>query len=213
MAIVYRHIRKDKNETFYIGIGKTLRRAYRTDSRNDYWKNIAKNGFDVEILYDGITWEQACNKEIELISLYGRKDIGTGILANMTDGGDGIDFTPQVRKKISDALTLNNPSKRSEVKIKISTTLKEYFKNNKVTHTEETKQKLSKIFKGRIFTEETKEKMSEAKKGKVSVRKGQKLTDETKMKLRLANLGKKQSQETINKRVETMRLKRNLKGI
>ena len=28
MAIVYRHIRLDKNEVFYIGIGKTEKRAY-----------------------------------------------------------------------------------------------------------------------------------------------------------------------------------------
>jgi len=89
VAIVYKHIRKDTNEIFYVGIGTNLRRAYTKKSRNCYWKNIAKNGYVVEILHKNLTWEEACIKEVELIKQYGRKDIGTGILANMTDGGEG----------------------------------------------------------------------------------------------------------------------------
>jgi hypothetical protein len=210
MAILYRHIRLDKNEPFYIGIGKSLRRAYRTDSRNEYWNNIAKNGYEVEIIFDDLSWEQACEKEKEFIKIYGRKDIGTGILSNMTDGGDGIDYTPQVRKKISDALFKNNPSKRIEVRQKISQSLIEYNKIHKQTHSEKTKKLLSDLNKGKIMTEESRKKMSESKKGKVSPRKGVILSDETKNKLRIANLGKKQSSETINKRVATMKNKKTI---
>jgi hypothetical protein len=210
MAVVYRHIRLDKNEPFYIGIGKTERRAYRKDSRNSHWKNIIlKTEYDIEILFDDLTWEQACEKEIELIKLYGRKDLGLGTLVNMTDGGDGVDFTPQVRKKISDSLKLNNPTKRDDVKLKISETLKEYFRNNKITHTEETKEKLRQIHLGKKLSEETKQKISEAGKGKSSARKGVKLTNETKIKLKLCNLGKKQSQSTIDKRVEKLKGRKN----
>jgi NUMOD3 motif len=89
MAYVYRHIRLDKNEPFYIGIGKT---RYRPSSkkRNEIWDRIvAKTKYEVEIVMDGITWDEACKKEIELIKLYGRINRSTGILANMTDGGDG----------------------------------------------------------------------------------------------------------------------------
>lgn len=89
MAIVYRHIRKDKNEPFYIGIGKFESRAYETKGRTVAWKNIAKKGYEIEILFDNLNWEEACEKEKEFIALYGRKDIDTGILINMTEGGEG----------------------------------------------------------------------------------------------------------------------------
>lgn len=92
---VYRHIRIDKNEPFYIGIGNKLRyaRAYEKhpSKRNEIWnKIVSKTAYDVEILFDNISKEEASIKEIEFIKLYGRKDINTGILCNMTDGGDGI---------------------------------------------------------------------------------------------------------------------------
>lgn len=52
-------------------------------------------------------------------------------------------------------------------------------------------------------TKEIRLKMSKAKKGKPSPKKGIPLTEEQKEKLRLANLGKKQSEETKRKRIET----------
>ena len=92
MAYVYRHIRLDKNEPFYIGIGsdKNFKRAFDRFSRNRHWNFIVnKTEYDVEIFMDNLSWEQACEKEQELISLYGRKDLGKGTLVNLTDGGDG----------------------------------------------------------------------------------------------------------------------------
>lgn len=95
MAYLYRHIRLDKNEPFYIGIGSdsTYKRAnakYKGD-RNKIWYDIvAKSKYEVEILFDDIQWDYACEKEKEFIALYGRKDNNTGILANMTEGGEGV---------------------------------------------------------------------------------------------------------------------------
>jgi hypothetical protein len=94
MAYVYRHIRLDKNEPFYIGIGSdnNYKRANQTNGgrRNNIWEKIfSKTNIDIEILLDNLTWEHACEKEKEFICLYGRIDKGTGILANLTDGGDG----------------------------------------------------------------------------------------------------------------------------
>lgn len=92
MAYVYRHIRLDKNEPFYIGIGSDSRywRATKKSQRNVLWKRVvAKTDYDVEILIDDLTWDEACKKEIEFILLYGRKDKNTGCLCNMTDGGEG----------------------------------------------------------------------------------------------------------------------------
>jgi hypothetical protein len=92
MAYVYRHIRLDNNTPFYIGIGSDIsyKRAYKIKGRSFRWKDIAyKIPYKVEIILDNLTWEEACYKEIEFISLYGRIDLGTGILTNMTDGGGG----------------------------------------------------------------------------------------------------------------------------
>jgi hypothetical protein len=92
MAYLYRHIRLDKNEPFYIGISSSnsYKRAYSIHKRNKHWNNIvSRTKYIVEIVFNDLTWEETCEKEKEFISLYGRKDLGTGILCNMTDGGEG----------------------------------------------------------------------------------------------------------------------------
>lgn len=94
MAYVYRHIRLDTNQPFYIGIGIDAKgKYYRANThhgRNNYWKNIVKKtNYYVEILFEHEDREFIKQKEIEFIKLYGRIDIKTGILVNMTDGGDG----------------------------------------------------------------------------------------------------------------------------
>lgn len=89
MSVVYRHIRRDKNKPFYIGIGDEESRAYEKKGRTRVWKNIAKKGYEVEILFEDLTWEEACQKEREFIALYGRRDLGLGTLVNLTDGGEG----------------------------------------------------------------------------------------------------------------------------
>ena len=64
---VYRHIRLDKNEPFYIGIGnkKNYARAYQTnpDRRNEIWcKIFNKTDIEIEIILEDLT------KNIKLIS-------------------------------------------------------------------------------------------------------------------------------------------------
>jgi predicted GIY-YIG superfamily endonuclease len=129
MAIVYRHIRLDKNEPFYIGISSDDYRPYRSHSRNNLWRKIvSKTSYEVEILFDGISREIACEKEIEFIKLYGRINNNTGILSNLTDGGDGSfgrEITSQHRKNIIDnhiGMTGKNHSEKSKIKIKLALT-------------------------------------------------------------------------------------------
>jgi hypothetical protein len=92
MAYVYTYTRLDKNEIFYVGIGSdsNYKRAKNKSLRTDYFKKII-NKFEcrLDIIFDNLTWEEACLKEIELISMYGRKDLGEGTLINFTDGGEG----------------------------------------------------------------------------------------------------------------------------
>ena len=133
MAIVYRHIRLDKNEPFYIGIGKDVKRAYSKHSRSTFWKKIvSKTDYEVEILFDDLTWDEACDKEKEFIKLYGRKDIGTGILANMTDGGEGM-----IGYKHSEETKLQNSINKKGNKYWVGK-----------THKEDSKKKISESKKG-----------------------------------------------------------------
>lgn len=89
---VYRHIRLDKNEPFYIGIGcrKNFERAYDKGKRRSFFWNkvVSKTEYSVEILFEEVSKSFACQKEIELISLYGRKDLKNGSLVNLTIGGE-----------------------------------------------------------------------------------------------------------------------------
>ena len=104
--VVYLHRRKDNGEIFYIGIGNP-KRPFRKDNRNDYWHHIVKKcGYDVEILYTGLSWENACEIEKKLISEHGRKDLGLGTLVNMTNGGEGafgLIVKEETRKKLSES--------------------------------------------------------------------------------------------------------------
>jgi hypothetical protein len=108
MAIVYRHKNKVTQEVFYIGIGKTEKRAYSKHSRGKFWKDYtSKYDYEVEITHKDIIWEEACSIEKYLISFYGRRDLGLGNLVNQTDGGDGnngIIQTQEANNKRSFAL-------------------------------------------------------------------------------------------------------------
>jgi len=114
---LYRHIRSDKQQPFYIGVGTKenngykrytteYRRAFVKFTRNKYWKSIvALTPYEVEILLESDDKEFIKKKEIEFISMYGRKNNNTGILCNMTDGGDfyntGKKYENQGRNKLS----------------------------------------------------------------------------------------------------------------
>jgi len=166
MPYVYRHIRLDKNEPFYIGIGSNSDGKYARSNdikkRNKIWNNIvSKTDYRVDIIVDDLTWEEACEKEKEFISLYGRKDLETGILCNMTEGGDGFVggiFTDEHRKKLSIAsrnISDETRKKLSEAKRgrKLSEEQKKKIglasKGRKIIHTEDSRKKISKALIGR----------------------------------------------------------------
>lgn len=97
---VYRHVRLDTGEVFYVGMGKKkLRgrsfkrlysRAFFKKKRTIIWSNIqAKTDYIVEILFESNSLEEIRLKEIEFIKLYGRRDLNQGTLVNFCDGGGG----------------------------------------------------------------------------------------------------------------------------
>lgn len=103
MAIVYQHKIKNTGEVFYIGIGKSEKRAYSKRSRSKFWKDYtSKYDYDVEITHKDIILEEACSIEKYLISFYGRRDLGLGPLVNMTDGGEGVkNLSKESRSKMA----------------------------------------------------------------------------------------------------------------
>lgn len=90
MSLVYKHIRKDTGEIFYIGIAESIKRAYDFKGRNNIWKQIAQETtIEVRIYKDNIPRIEARDIERRLIEQYGRRDKKTGILANKSIGGEG----------------------------------------------------------------------------------------------------------------------------
>ena len=125
------------------------------------------------------TEEWAHFMEMELIDLYGRLNDGTGILENLSDGGEGqsgLIHSEESKQKIS--LSKKGRQHSNSSKQKMSNA-----KRGK-TLSEEHKQKIKLSLLGKLKSEETKQKLSDANKGKPSNRKGKVLSEETKQKMR-----------------------------
>lgn len=95
------------NEPFYVGKGVN-RRAWKHLTRKDKLpfgnrlRKLKRNDIMPIIgIYGGLNEELSYLLEIELISKFGRKDLGKGTLLNLTDGGEGgpgIKRTPEQNK-------------------------------------------------------------------------------------------------------------------
>jgi len=97
----YAYLRED-GTPYYIGKGKGNRAFVKRQRRVP--PPTDKNR--IIFLKTNLFEEEAFNHEIYMIAVYGRKDLGTGILWNNTNGGEGSSgtiYSEEARKKISDA--------------------------------------------------------------------------------------------------------------
>ena len=117
MFYIYAYLRKGNLTPYYIGKGKG-RRAW----QKKHSCIVPSDKSRIVIMEDNLTELGAFALERFYIRWYGRKDLGTGILHNKTDGGEG-------------------PAG--------------------CLHTEETKEKLSLIHRGKKFSDKTKKRMSD----------------------------------------------------
>jgi hypothetical protein len=184
-SYIYIWLRAD-GTPYYVGKG-TGRRAYQNSGRvtsgpKDRSRIIIKECFSET---------EAFEMEKVLIALYGRKDLGTGCLRNLTEGGDcgpdqtGTKHSEQTRLKMS--LAGKGKPKSQEHRQALAIILKRARSMQgaaseetrrkmalahlgKPVHSEEFKTQLSermkgnKIFLGRTHSEEARRKVSEAKK-------------------------------------------------
>ena len=106
---VYAYLRED-GSPYYIGKGKGNR------AWNQHRFRIPPND-RIQVITENISEEEAFNLEKELIKFYGRKDIGNGILRNLTDGGEGASGavrSPESREKMRQAKLNQSPETREK---------------------------------------------------------------------------------------------------
>jgi hypothetical protein len=131
MGIYYTYAYLRKNGTPYY-IGKGCRgRAYHA---NHNVKVPCKKY--ILILKKSLSEEEAIRHEIYMIAILGRKQLGTGILRNLTDGGEGISgykHSEQTKQKIG---VSNSVKKRSaELRERISKSVRgfKWYNNGEVS--------------------------------------------------------------------------------
>ena len=193
----YAYLREDKTP-YYIGKGKEDRAYFK-------WKNEIKPPKDksrIIFLKKNLTEEEAFKHEIYMIVVLGRKDLGTGILRNKTDGGEGTSgycHNIETKKHMSKLMSGKNNSFYGK------------------THNKESKKKMSESRsgeknhrygkpswnKGIEMSEETRKKMSESAKRRNNkkIKKENNVVDKTKWNRGENNgmYGKTHSQETREK--------------
>lgn len=185
---VYFWLRYD-GTPYYVGKGK--------------WKKRQQRAFregcpsvDRIIIQDYESESEAFAAEKFFIDYFGRKDLGTGCLRNLTDGGEGVSGcirSESVCRAIS--LAKFGIPRSDETKKKMSEAMKGHIipAAQRAEHSKKMSGEGNPMFgKKRVFTPEWLAKQSLARIGK-------KHTEETKAKMRLNATGRKKSEETKRK--------------
>lgn len=180
----YAYLRENKTP-YYIGKGKN-RRA---------WSNVNRKGAKrpkdtsrILILKRNLTEEEAFRHERYMIAIFGRKDLETGILRNLTDGGDGPSgWIPSdvTKKKISAAKCGKKHSKEAKEKMSLSRRGENNHRFGKEV-TAKTRAKIGEANRGRRHTAKARARMSEARRGERNSMFGKRLNEEQKSRMKEA---------------------------
>lgn len=194
MAYVYAHRRNDTGTIFYVGIGKDKYRITSKSKRNPLWLNIVnKHGYTVEITHKNLVWEEACSIEKYLILFYGRVNNSTGILSNMTDGGEGSNgyvMSEERKRAIGKKSTGNKHclGKKHTEEFKRNHSMNQLGEKNHrfgIKMSDEQRAKISVALTGHKHSEETRRKIGLANSKSLL---GKKLSDTHKENIRLSRL-------------------------
>jgi hypothetical protein len=183
----YAYLREDRTP-YYIGKGSG-KRAF-----NPHIRLKVPQKDRILFLKTDLTEEEAFKHEIYMIAVLGRKDLGTGILRNLTDGGEGSSgISEEARER----------KRQARLGKKTSEATKEKLRQRK--YSKETIGKMRKAALGRKHTEKTKEKLRRINLGKGAPK-------EVLDKMKQINLGRKRSEETKEKIRQTTLRHRKEKG-
>jgi hypothetical protein len=197
----YAYLREDRTP-YYIGKGK----GNRIFNKNKGDIRPPKDKSRIIFLKKNLTESEAFTHEIYMIAVFGRKDLGTGMLRNRTDGGDGVSglvVGEETRKKLSELrVGEKNPNYGKKMSEEQRKKISESAKGRKLS--EEHKNKIRKSMLGntwnvgRKHSDEMKMKVGESSKGRQHM-KGRKFSEETKKKLSESHKGKTPTEETRKK--------------
>jgi hypothetical protein len=152
-----------KLSPYYVGKGS----GYRAFNPRQRRVKPPKDRSCIVFVQEGLTEQEAFDLERYCIALYGRKDLGTGILGNFTDGGEGasgLRVSQEVRDRISRANLGRVVSQETRDKLSQANMGNQNFLGK--THTPETKAKMSlaqmgnQNFLGKTHTQEIRNRIS-----------------------------------------------------
>ena len=135
---VYAYIRKSDSTPYYIGKGKGNRAYCKRHS-----VTVPTDKSKIIFYHTNLTEDESRTLEKHYIKLYGRKDLGTGILYNQTNGGDGGDT--------------------SKSKAYLKAKAENKFSNKGMKHTLEHNMKIANALRGKVRPSEVREKISKTR--------------------------------------------------
>ena len=199
-CFVYCYLRSKDSKTgamgtpYYVGIAST---AQRPVCRHRHHAPVPKDRRFIRVLRKGLSWDEVCKWEQRYIAHYGRQNTGTGILRNLTDGGEGsrgVVVSEATRQKLRE----KNIGKKltEEAKRRIGEASRERFKDGL---TPQAKAKISRAMSKANRPTAFNQRRTAQLKAINAARVGKPLPESTRRRISELAMGHEVSQETRDK--------------